>query len=181
MELLLTITSYLQSSDSKLGLNQSDAAYEHGLASVTCLLSGARVLCPSTTEQSRLLRVIHGLHGFHLYATEHWIGYILMAAADDSNNPSRSEFLDQSCELARALEKQPRKSCDHEGEATLPEEIDKCLVALREKHGALYNLAKAILQERREGKMTAPSHTEEEGMYLFMGYRHFLCQIFFPS
>lgn len=50
---------------------------EHGIASVTCLLSGLKVFQPDYPHFDRSLRVLKGLHGFHIYATEYWVDYIL--------------------------------------------------------------------------------------------------------
>jgi len=50
---------------------------EHGTASATCLLSGLEVFQPDYPYLLRSLRVLKGLHGFHVYASEYWVDYIL--------------------------------------------------------------------------------------------------------
>jgi hypothetical protein len=50
---------------------------EHGIASITCLLSGLKVFQPDYPHLERSLRVLKGLHGFHVYASEYWVDYIL--------------------------------------------------------------------------------------------------------
>jgi hypothetical protein len=69
--------SYLRTSQSKLLIIEDKVIQEHGIASVTCLLSGLNVFQPDYTHLDRSLRVLKGLHGFHVYASEYWVDYIL--------------------------------------------------------------------------------------------------------
>jgi hypothetical protein len=69
--------SYLQTPQSKILITEDQVIEEHGIASATCLLSGLEVFQPDYPCSLRSLRVLKGLHGFHVYASEYWVDYIL--------------------------------------------------------------------------------------------------------
>jgi hypothetical protein len=69
--------SYLETPQSKILTTEDKVIREHGIACVTCLLSGLEVFQPDYSCSVRSLRVLKGLHGFHVYANEHWVDYIL--------------------------------------------------------------------------------------------------------
>jgi hypothetical protein len=50
---------------------------EHGIAVVTCLLSGLEIFQSYYDSSVRSLRVLKGLYGFFVYANEYWVDYIL--------------------------------------------------------------------------------------------------------
>jgi hypothetical protein len=80
------------------------------VATISCLLSGLEVFSESFQEHLRYLRVVRGIHGFHVYATEYWTDLLLSyAVSADSldNNPLLFELahelankLDQSTDVA---------------------------------------------------------------------------------
>lgn len=72
---------FLQSSSSNLLLNQANSTNEHGIASITCLQAGMHFFLGNFTEHEINLRVVAGLHGFHLYAADHWVDDLLTAVA----------------------------------------------------------------------------------------------------
>lgn len=84
-------------------LDEEQALYEHGVAAVTCLLSGLQVLKDSYDQQTRLLRFVKGIHGFHIYATEHWTEYLLANAA--ASGGLKGKLLEAAVRLDEALEK----------------------------------------------------------------------------
>jgi hypothetical protein len=64
-------SSYLQTPQSKILITEDKVIREHVIASATCLLSGLEVFQPEYSCSVRSLRVLKGLHGFHVYASEH--------------------------------------------------------------------------------------------------------------
>jgi len=55
-------------------------------------------------EQSRYIRVLKGLHGFHVYASEYWTEYLLSHAADFGSADDKSELLVLAKDLAQKLD-----------------------------------------------------------------------------
>ncbi|KAI0129640.1 hypothetical protein BJ170DRAFT_700831 [Xylariales sp. AK1849] len=79
----ITVKEFLQSSSSSLPLSEANVLPEHGIAAVTCLLSGLHTFSESIPNRTKNLSVVTGLHGFHLYASEHWIEYLLLDVASN--------------------------------------------------------------------------------------------------
>ena len=96
------------SQSSELILTEEQCLYEHGVASLSCLLSGIQVLNKepesSPNEQNKLLRFVKGIHGFHVYATEYWTEYLLASA--ESKGCLDGKLLDAADRLVEVLEKQ---------------------------------------------------------------------------
>jgi hypothetical protein len=60
---------------------------------MTCLLSGLEIFNDACDEHTRSLRLVKGVHGIHVYATEYWTDYVLNEAAEtNSIDPSSSFF-----------------------------------------------------------------------------------------
>lgn len=87
-------------------IHKQQALHEHGVAAITCLLSGLRVFRSDFPEQSRLLRVGKGLHGLHVYATEYWTEYVLSYAtrANEFDTDSPSPLISLACQLTDEVE-----------------------------------------------------------------------------
>jgi hypothetical protein len=99
------------SQSSELILTEEQCLYEHGVAALSCLLSGIQVLndCRdepenSPKEQSKLRRFVKGIHGFHVYATEYWTEYLLASA--ESKGRLDGKLLEAAIRLVEVLEKQ---------------------------------------------------------------------------
>lgn len=75
--------SYLEHEDNGAFISEAGASLEHSIASATCLLSGLQVFGPEFQDHERKLRVVHGLHAFHIYATEYWLDHLLVAGASE--------------------------------------------------------------------------------------------------
>ncbi|TRX91448.1 hypothetical protein FHL15_007672 [Xylaria flabelliformis] len=75
----VSVREYLQTSESVVKINQDHAYLEHAIATSTCISSGLDVFRPSYASHDRSIRVFRGLHGFHVFAHEHWIDCILHA------------------------------------------------------------------------------------------------------
>lgn len=144
--------SFLQSSESNVVLNEATAVSEHGLATVTCLLSGFQVFVRSFSAQSRFLRVVHSLHAFHIYATEHWLEYLLSNASSVNAMNMNSEFFLLSQELSKVLQElamTPRSGKDDRASPKLDSRLDNL-----QHHSGLYEVAKTLLLERRSRNLT---------------------------
>ncbi|KAF4465800.1 NACHT domain-containing [Fusarium albosuccineum] len=74
-----------RSQSSNIVIQKPQALQEHGVAAVTCLLSGLLVF-GNTYEGDKYLQVAKGLHSFQLYATEYWTEYLLSHVASAGTN-----------------------------------------------------------------------------------------------
>lgn len=74
------------------------------MATFACLLSGLEVFGETYEEHHRYLRVAKGIHGFHIYATEHWTEYLLSHAASEGGVNISSPFVALACQLAIKLD-----------------------------------------------------------------------------
>ncbi|KAI0883700.1 uncharacterized protein GGS22DRAFT_194950 [Annulohypoxylon maeteangense] len=98
----VSVKEFLQSSSSNFVIDEREAVTEHGIATITCLLSGSNIFGSPYPKDTRYLRVARGLHGFHVYSTEYWIEYLLSHAASTySRGPSI--IFDLAEELAKKL------------------------------------------------------------------------------
>jgi hypothetical protein len=133
---------------------------EHGIASITCLLSGLKVFQPNYPHFDRSLRVLKGLHGFHIYATEYWVDYIL-SIVTSPNALSQPDLLPSVLnDLSKNLDSlgESFNAFDDKDNSTLSESGLDLLKA----HKGLYASAIAALEARsRKG---FGDELEEEGM-----------------
>ncbi|EEU35842.1 uncharacterized protein NECHADRAFT_20921, partial [Fusarium vanettenii 77-13-4] len=140
-------TRFLQSSSSNIVIHKQQALHEHGVATVTCLLSGFRVFGSKLSEQERFLRVGKGLHGFHVYATEYWSEYLLshVATTDGLATDSPAPLTILACQLAEAVEVSGLGSvAEHDMGTSQP---DERLQNLRQ-YPTLYNCVGRALKAR---------------------------------
>lgn len=77
---------------------------EHCLASTTCLLSGLTYLDPQSSESIRSLRVLKGIHGFHIYAHENWVDNLLAVASLQGGFERSSRLSNALTSLSARLE-----------------------------------------------------------------------------
>ncbi|RMJ17032.1 hypothetical protein CDV36_003297 [Fusarium kuroshium] len=111
----ISVKEFLQSPSSNIAIHKQQALHEHGVATVTCLLSGLRVFGSQFPEQEKFLRVGKGLHAFHVYATEYWTEYLLSHAA-------RAEGLDTaSPALLMILARQLAEAAEGSSTESVPE------------------------------------------------------------
>jgi len=73
-------------------MSETTACFEHSVASVTCLLSGIKVFGRELPDQERQLRVVQGLHSFHVYANEHWLDHLLVAGGSEQGIDRSSQL-----------------------------------------------------------------------------------------
>ncbi|KAF2868791.1 hypothetical protein BDV95DRAFT_630472 [Massariosphaeria phaeospora] len=95
---------FLQSCQNGVAITQHEALREHGLATVTCLLAGLQVFNAAYNEQTRLLRLVKGVHGFHIYATEYWTEYLLNEGATSGGLDPTSSLCTLATQLTSKLE-----------------------------------------------------------------------------
>jgi hypothetical protein len=138
--------SYLQTPQSTLLITEDRVIREHGIASVTCLLSGLKVFQPDYPHFDRSLRVLKGLHGFHIYATEYWVDYIL-SIVTSPDALSRADLLPSVVnDLSKNLDSlgEPFNAFDDEDNSTLSENGLDLLKAYKGLHAN----ARAALEAR---------------------------------
>lgn len=136
-----------------LSITASESLKRHGLAAAHCLLATQRVFASSYSEVDRMLRILRGIHGFHMYATEVWIDCFLEYLKLDQDLLFESDFFMVSSQLAEQLE-----GIESNKLVTANGPSDTRFASLRQKHYPLYKIVQALLLER--GKTTL----EENGM-----------------
>ncbi|KAK4060673.1 hypothetical protein Trihar35433_10081 [Trichoderma harzianum] len=77
----VSVKDHLKSAESAMALVEADALCEHSVASITCLLAGFRIFDTTYDSSDRDLRILRGLHGFHIYATDYWLEDLLCSNA----------------------------------------------------------------------------------------------------
>ncbi|KAF4987182.1 hypothetical protein FDECE_15563 [Fusarium decemcellulare] len=102
----ISVKEFLQTPTSNIVIDKQHALHEHGVASVTCLLSGLRFFGNAEREQNTHHRVVKGVHGFHIYATEYWTEYLLShpESFDGLGTGSSQHLVSLACQLADELE-----------------------------------------------------------------------------
>jgi hypothetical protein len=119
---------------------------EHGIASITCLLSGLEVFQPDYPNSVRSLRVLKGLYGFHVYANEYWVDYILSIVKSHSalsQPPLLSLVVNDLSVKLESLGKSPN-SLENEDDS-MPSEGG---LDLLKGYKGLYESARAALEAR---------------------------------
>ncbi|PTB44819.1 hypothetical protein M441DRAFT_299452 [Trichoderma asperellum CBS 433.97] len=99
----VSVKEFLQTSSCSVTIHEQEALQEHGVAAVTCLLSGLEVFNTTYDEQTRYHRVVKGLHGLHVYATEYWTEYLLSRAKYASGLEASSVLFRLACQIADKL------------------------------------------------------------------------------
>lgn len=144
-DIWLTDESFLQSSDTALLVTENESQRRHGLATVRCLLSGQRIFAPLYPDPERELRVLRGLHGFHMYATRFWADYLLAFLEFDQDQFFESDFFALSCRLAENF-----IAAETDCEAADGSLSDPGLAPIREKDYRLYKMVKVLLLEQNK-------------------------------
>ena len=138
-------SSFLQTSSSSLVINEQEALQEHGIATITCLLSGLEVFSKPYQEQTKYLRVVKGLHGFHVYATEYWTEYLLSHAVSAGGLDTNSSLLALAYRLADRLEAvNPIEAKEVDSESGM---LDERLTSLQ-RHAVLHRQVERALKAR---------------------------------
>ncbi|KAK8115310.1 hypothetical protein PG999_007379 [Apiospora kogelbergensis] len=112
----VSVKEFLTSSSSNLVLAEKDCLLQHGVATVTCLLAGTEAFSNGLPHDSRyeqmLVRVIRGLHSFHVYAKEFWTDYLLsLCPPEEKSHSDASSLFNLAIQLATRLDQlSPRPS-----------------------------------------------------------------------
>jgi hypothetical protein len=115
---------------------------------VSCLLSGLEVFNNVYDEQTRFLRLVKGIHGFHVYATEYWTEYILSEAVSNESVDTSSPLFTITSRLAHDLdEKFPPQQF-----ANTVVILDQRLEALKQ-HEILYRQIEYALSARSQKRI----------------------------
>lgn len=120
---------FLGSPSGSLVIDEDTTLLEHGLATVACLLSGLNVFNTTYSEQNRQYRVLKGIHGLHVYATEFWTDYLLSRVEVVNGSDANSHLLTLACTLAEKLDKAGGYSPPGGSQGNV-EELDKRLGCL---------------------------------------------------
>lgn len=137
--------SHLKSPDSTIGLIEADTKCEHGVASTTCLLAGFRIFDTAYDSNDRNLRILRGIHGFHIYATEYWLEDLLCSNAAFGS----SETAALLCSTAKALADR-LSAVSHPAGTSAEQELrtlDDRLSNFADQ-GAVYDMLRYALMER---------------------------------
>jgi len=77
----VSVKDFVQSPSSNLAIREEEVLQQHAAATLACLISGLDVFDEGYPEHSMAFRVIKGIHGLHVYATEYWTEYLLSEAS----------------------------------------------------------------------------------------------------
>lgn len=143
--------------ESKVPITRDKAICEHAVASATCLLSGLDVFHPHFSSHDRALRVLKGLHGFHVYANEYWVDYVLYILSSDNS-------LIQFPELSIILLKLSNKLASLRRASLAPDEEKSALSDSRldiiKGYPGLYESARIALEAQTQKKLGGVSGKE---------------------
>lgn len=125
--------------------------HEHATATITCLVSGFWIFSEHLASDTRLLRIVKGLHGLHIYANHFRLECLLDAVSTDPGLVHGSPLHRAAQELANCLRHQPKSSStlaySTSGIAESTASKDSRLQCLKE-HSAIYEMARKELGER---------------------------------
>lgn len=127
-------------------IDEELALQQHCLASVTCLLAGFKLVNEPCRDNYR--RLVKGLHGLHVYATEYWTEYLLcIAQSTNGLDPTSSVFRAVS-ELASRLHLVFGHLASQDVEGVGSESVTDARVMLLQQHSAIYKIVRTALQAR---------------------------------
>jgi hypothetical protein len=164
---LIPECSFLQSSFSTVVLREEDALREQGIATLSCLLSGLKIFDPSYDDQARLLRLVKGIHGFHVYATEYWTEYLLANAAIHDGLEGSDKLSALTMQLADTLDGMTTLAPPSK---TSSVSIDDRL-SLLEKHGTIKEHVERALLARSQKRLELEL-LQDSRVYSLLFYHH---------
>jgi len=88
-----------------LTIRETESLQQQGTAAIACLLSGLNTFKDDGLNDQRNIEVVTGLHGFHLYAAEHWIEYLLTNPRNSANDSATSSLFILANQFAEKLDK----------------------------------------------------------------------------
>ncbi|KAJ4303250.1 hypothetical protein N0V90_002143 [Kalmusia sp. IMI 367209] len=142
----VSVKEFLQSAQGRISISERVASREHATATVTSLLAGLRVFQEGADERIRLLQLVRGVHGLHVYATEFWIECLLSDAAFTNGFDVSSDLFALASGLAHQLS--AGRTDPLPKELTVqPSDVDERL-QLFQQHPLIYEQMKAALNAR---------------------------------
>ncbi|KAL5382784.1 hypothetical protein DPSP01_006342 [Paraphaeosphaeria sporulosa] len=147
----VSVKEFLLSAQGLISVSERTAIREHATATVTALLAGRRIFREDFDERLRLLQLVRGVHGLHVYATEFWIEYLLSDAALSNGPDVSSDLFALASRLAHELSAGRIESLPKELTAQ-PSDIDERLQLFQEYH-PLYEQMKASLNSRSRKRL----------------------------
>ncbi|EHK27294.1 uncharacterized protein TRIVIDRAFT_112990, partial [Trichoderma virens Gv29-8] len=142
----VSVKDHLKSTESAMALKDTYAFCEHSIASITCLLAGFRIFDTTYDSNERNLRILRGLHGFHIYATEYWLEDLLCSNATICDDHEVASLL---CLTAKALADR-LNTARISAEISVQQESDTLDTRLDKfaNLGAIYDMLRSALRER---------------------------------
>ncbi|KAL7824116.1 hypothetical protein V8C26DRAFT_15033 [Trichoderma gracile] len=153
----VSVREFLQSPGSSPSITNNNSKREHGLATVHCLLFCQQIFASSYPEIERVRRILRGILGFHMYATQFWVEYLLEYLELDQSRFFESEIFVLSCRLAEAFTSS-RPSLKDVGK----DEHDPRLALIRQRHYPLYKLAQRVTLEQMKNTLKDVSANEDQ-------------------
>ena len=139
---------YLETPGCILFLDQSATIREHAIATITCLLSGLWMFSQDMADHARIVRIVKGLHGLHIYANHFWLDSFLDAVSTDPGLTEGSPLYHAAQELASSLGAQPGlPPCSTSASSESMGRRESRLQHLKD-HGVIYEMARKELGKR---------------------------------
>ncbi|KAI0400767.1 hypothetical protein F4802DRAFT_583444 [Xylaria palmicola] len=98
-----SVKEHLQKPESAVWIGPDHVCLEHAIATTACFLSGLDVFQPEYPSNDRSIRVLKGVHGFHVYACEHWIDCVLDAVSSVSTEQDRARLISTLSDASQKL------------------------------------------------------------------------------
>nr|WOD46422.1 hypothetical protein [Trichoderma atroviride] len=141
-----SVKEFLQTPSCGLAIDEQQALEEHGVATITCLLSGLQVFSTTYDKQIRYDRVVRSLQGLHVYATEYWMEYLLSRAKYVNGLENNSLLFAMARQMADKLDEAVDVDTIEQIEAQ-SSTYDNRLTLLRQ-YPVLYKHVRAALNSR---------------------------------
>lgn len=139
---------YLQTPGCILFLDRSAATHEHATATITCLVSGFWIFSGQLADDNRILRIVKGIHGLHIYSNQFWLDCFLDTVSTAHGLVHGSPLHQVAQALANFLCHQPAMlTSSTSGNAENSAGADSRLQYLKE-HNVIYEMARRELGER---------------------------------
>ncbi|KAJ4860156.1 hypothetical protein T069G_05144 [Trichoderma breve] len=157
----VSVKDHLKSAETAMALVEADALCEHGVAAITCLLAGFRIFDTTYDSSDRNLRILRGLHAFHIYATDYWLEDLLCSNAAICGFEAASLLYSTAKALADRLNTESLSTKISEISAeqesgTLDSRLEKFA-----NQGAVYDMLRLALRERSTRASSSQSQQDD--------------------
>ncbi|KAH6855598.1 hypothetical protein B0I37DRAFT_424156 [Chaetomium sp. MPI-CAGE-AT-0009] len=154
----VSVKDFVQSSSSNLVIREEEVLHQHAAAVLACLISGLDVFGEGYPEHSKALRVIKGIHGLHVYATEYWTDYLLSEASRHGGMSSDTCAFHLARQVASKLEEFAPYNVQ-QGDSDLGHPDDRLL--LLAQHETLQKHVKRSLNSRTIEQLASELQNEQ--------------------